>query len=458
MTMLMAGAIALTPALHAQGHGPAPAPVPAARAPAAPTPARPVSPLDAIFDAAGRGEMAPLQRALADRTTRPEVRVLLDAGLAASRYDPAAGRDPALRRMAEGGDPALRRVALRILTGTTFAQGDYEAAARYGRILAEALAMAGEAEEASATDQVWRLAALLAPHGQPRVEGPVRAATVPARADRVGLTRIDFKVNGTAQDAVVDTGANLSVLSAATARRMGVTILEGETPVSNGVEGTVATRIGVAARIEIAGTVLVNVPFLIIDDANLTFPQVPGGYDIRAIIGLPELRALGRVRLERAGRFTVLPPVERGRPAPANMHASANDLFVDLEVEGRPLPLHFDTGANQTQLSALYAASQPARLAALQTQNSHMSSAGGTRQSRTALWPEAPLALAGRGFAMPLQVMLPGDGPPPRFNGVLGADVLRRFESYTIDFARMRLSLGAPVPPAAPRPAAPAGH
>ena len=452
--MLMAGAIALTPALHAQGHGPAPV---AQAVPAAPPP-RAMGPLDAIFDAAGRGEMAPLQRALADRTTRPEVRVLLNAGLAASRNDPAAGRDPALRRMAEGGDSALRRVALRILTGTTFAQGEYEEAARYGRILAEAQAVAGEAAEASATEQVWRLAALLAPHGQPRVEGPVRAATVPARADRVGLTRIDFTVNGIVQDAVVDTGANLSVLSVATARRMGVTVLEGETPISNGVQGSVQTRIGVAARIEIAGTVLVNVPFLIIDDANLTFAQVPGGYDIRAIIGLPELRALGRVRLERAGRFIVQPPVERGRPAPANLHASANDLFADLEVEGRQLPLHFDTGANQTQLSALYAASQPERLAALQTQNSHMSSAGGTRQSRTALWPEAPLALAGRSFTMPLQVMLPGDGPAPRFNGVLGADVLRRFESYTIDFARMRLSLGAPVPAAAPRPAAPAGH
>ena len=45
-------------------------------------------------------------------------------------------------------------------------------------------------------------------------------------------------------------------------------------------------RIGVADRLEIAGTVLRNVPFLIIDDEHLTFP-LPGGYDIRAIIGLP---------------------------------------------------------------------------------------------------------------------------------------------------------------------------
>lgn len=168
---------------------------------------------------------------------------------------------------------------------------------------------------------------------------------MPAGPDKVGLTRITFSVNGRSQEAVVDTGANLSVLSAAAARRLGVTVLEGGTDVGNGVQGTVPTRVGIAARIEIAGTVMTDVPFLIIEDANLTFPQVPGGYHIPAIIGLPELRALGRVRIEQAGRFVVLPPAEAGAP---NLVASGNDLFAEVSIDGRPVPLHLDTGENQT--------------------------------------------------------------------------------------------------------------
>jgi predicted aspartyl protease len=451
---LLASALLWVPALLA--------PQPASAAQAPPTPAQPrapaaapASPVDALFEASGRGEVTGLERALADPATGAELRVLLRAALAASQLDPAAGTGPALRRLtAEGIDPALRRAALGIVTGTAFANGDYAEAARSGRLLAELLAARGQAEDAAATERTWRLAALLAGHGRPHVEGAVRAATIPARRDAVGLTRIDFTANGLMQEAVFDTGANLSVLSATTARRLGVTVLEGETPVGNGVGTTVATRIGIAARIEIGGTVLTNVAFLIIDDASLNFPQVPGGYAIPAILGLPELRALRRVKVEQAGRFTVLPP-EEGPNGPANLHASGNDLFADVIVDGALLPLHLDTGANQTALSALYAAAHPDRAAALESSANRMASAGGTSASRVAIWPNAPVTLAGRRLTLPtLPITLPAEGTQARNNGVVGSDVLRRFESYTLDFGAMRLSLGEAVAVApAPAPA-----
>lgn len=448
LTLLAAG-LACAPAVaEAQ-----PAAAQAQAAPAHAAPARAAGPVDALIDAAARGETAPLVRAIADPATAPDLRALLRAALGAGRLDPAVLRDPAVRRLAAGSDPALRRAALGILTSSAFAQGDYAEAARSGRAFGEALTGAGMAEEASATERTWRLAALLASHGRPGIEGAVRAGSVAARRDKVGLTRIDVTVNGQAQEAVFDTGANLSVLSAATAQRLGVRIEEGAVAVGNGVQTTVATRIGIAPRIEIAGTVLTNVAFLIIDDSALSFPQVPGGYSIPAIIGMPEMRALGRVRVEQAGRFMVQPPVEAATVAPpANLHAGGNDLFVDVDVAGRMLPLHLDTGAAQTGLTALYAAAEPQRVAALQTGQAGFASAGGARIRRFATWPNAPVAVAGRSLTLPaLQIGLPGDGPEERFNGVLGSDVLRRFESYTLDFRAMRLSLGAPV-------AASAGH
>ena len=409
------------------------------------TPAAETS-LDAMFEAAGRGDLAPITQALA---TNPgaEARTVLEARLAADRYDPAAASDPALARLAvQGSDPALRRAALTVIASVAYANGDYAGTQRASALLERALSENGDSDEAAAAARTRDLAALLVGRPAQRVEGAVVAGSVAAHYDRVGLPRIGVTVNGREQEAVVDTGAHLSVLSRDTARRMGITILEAETRVSNGVEGTVPVRIGVADRLEIAGTVLRDVSFLIIDDEELTFP-LPGGYDIRAIIGLPVLRALGRVRIENEGRFSVLPPAGASDAAP-NLHASGNDLFVDVGIGGRNVPLYLDTGANQTSLSALYAEAEPARIAGLETGETQRASAGGTRRSQVATWRQAPLVLAGRNLVLPtLPVNLPDDGPPSPYYGQLGSNALRAFESYTIDFATMRLELGEPVAP-----------
>jgi predicted aspartyl protease len=438
---LLAALLALSPAARAQ---------PQPQAPAAP------SAIETAFEAAERGDLGPAERALA--TAAGDAATLLRARLAAARHDPAVARDPALARLAGSGDRRLRDAALAILTSASFAASDYRAAETWGRRLAEAQTARGDAEGAAGTERAWRLAALLAGSPAQAVEGAVREGETAARLDRVGLPRIDVAVNGAAQEAVFDTGANLSVLSAETARRLGVRLLDGASNVGNGVQGTVPIRVGIANRLTIAGTTLRNVPFLIIDDAQLTFP-IPGGYDIKAIIGLPVMRALGRMRMAAgAGRFAVLAAAEaqpaEAQPVLANMSASGNNVFVAVAVDGSEVPMHLDTGANPTRLSALYAQAHPDRVAALSRAQIGLASAGGAMRTSVATWPNAPLALAGRTLVLPsLQIALPAaGGPAPRFMGVLGSDVLARFESYTLDFGAMRLELGAPVAaPAAAR-------
>jgi predicted aspartyl protease len=432
----------------AQGHEGMAPPAPGA----APARVRAHTPLEAAFDAAELGDLGPLRRALSG--AHGDEAAVIRGRLAVARLDPAPA-DPALARIAGGRDPALRMAALSVLAADAFLRGAYAEAARWGRALGEAQAAHGDAEGAGQSEHQWQVAALLAGRPAQTVEGRIAPRTIAARTDRVGLPRIDVAVNGQAQEAVFDSGASLSVLSTETARRLGVTVIDGGASVGNGVQRVVAVRLGVADRLEIAGAILRNVPFLIIDDAQLTFPE-PGGYDIKAIIGLPVMRALGRLRMEpAAGHFSVLPPDE-ARPAQPNLVAGAGQVFVTVAVDGRDLPLHLDTGANHSSLSALYAAVYPQRIAALATSEAHMGSAGGVASARVATWRNAPLALGGRTLLLPaLPIALPAPGgPAPRSYGTLGSEALRAFESYTLDFKAMRLELGPPVP--APAPAA--GH
>lgn len=401
-------------------------------------------PLNELLEAAGRGDVRPAGEALA-ATNDTDVRTVLSAKLAASRLQVGVARDPVLQRLASSADPALRRAALGIITSAAFADGEYTEAARAGRLFAAALRDAGEQEDAAVADRTWQLAALLSDVPPQRVEGTVVTGRAAARNDKVGLPRVDLAINGVAQDAVFDTGANLSVLSAELAKRMGVAIRDTETRIGNGVAGTVSVKVGVADRLEIAGATLRHVVFLVIDDSQLSFASVPGGYDIKAIIGLPVLRALGRIRYEQSGRFTVQPPIDAPH-AFAPLHASGNTLFADVRVSGAVMPLLLDTGASKTDLTARYAAAHPEVVEQLPRRSVQSASAGGARTQETATWSNVPLALgSSRLIHHALAVALPGEGAMPQNYGTLGSDVLSRFNSYTVDFAKMQLEVGRPV-------------
>ena len=406
--------------------------------------AQPRESLDSLFEAAERGEIAPLENALAGERSEA-ARLLLAARIAAMRGDDGAAADPRLRAIAGGADPEQRRAALVLLMSSALSAGRYADAARDGQALLAALDSNADAERRTGLENAAQLAAALAGQPPQRLDGAVTPGSIAARVDRVGLPRIEIAVNGTAQEAVFDTGAAMSVLSAETAQRLGVRILDAQTQVGNGVQGNVPVRVGIADRLEVAGTTLRNVPFLIIDDAQLTFP-LPGGYDIKAILGLPQMRALGRVRMA-PDRFSVLPASGSTTAAP-NLRSAGSDLYLDVLIDGELVPLFLDTGANRSSLSERYAAANAGRVAGLQTAQANSASAGGTRSQRIATWTNAPLSVAGRSLVLPrLSVALPGEGPARRDYGMVGEDVLRAFQHWEIDFRAMRLELGEPAAP-----------
>ena len=421
-------------------------PVPAAAATMSVQAAAPARPdVDALLEGVSRGEMAPIDQALAGPLPA-DTAALLRAARRAASYDATVTADPALARLAAGQDPVLRRAALSLLTAAAFANSDYARAASAGRQLEEALRAGGKLREAEGVGRSWRLAALLADRTGLR-QANVSPGSIAATRDVVGMNRIQIGVNGTAQEAVIDTGANLSVLSAETARRLGVTQIEGGVDVENSVEGTVPVRVGIVERMEIAGTTLRNVPVLIIDDSALSFTLPTGPFSIKAIVGLPELRALGRVQIS-ATQFSVLAPAAAGAAEAQNLHGNAGEAYVDVVLGGRTVALLLDTGANRTSLSARYAAANAEAVAALPTRSASNQGAGGVRAQAVARWTDVPVAIGGRELVLPeISIALPpvAGSPPPQSNGTFGQDVLRRFESYTLDFRAMRLSLGAPV-------------
>ncbi|WP_149194650.1 aspartyl protease family protein [Luteimonas suaedae] len=430
---------------------------PMAMAQAGDAPPLPAAQAEALLADARKGEVFALEVAL-PRIADPQLATLAQARIAASRLqDAAALRALAPFFSARDADPRHLRIAWSIAADAGFAAGDYARAADATGAWQALLAAHGDPDgRAADVAQFHGIATQLAAVA-PQAVLAFAPETVATRRDKVGLQRATMAVNGTDQEAVLDTGANLSVVSASTARRLGLRLLEGEASVGSGSRQAVATRLGVAERLEFAGLTLANVVFLVLDDAQLEMP-VPGGYRIDAILGFPVMRALRRIRFDADGRLTPEPVADADDlpgDLPGNLRVVGSDLYVDVSVNGIAVPLHLDTGAPHSSLSSRFAQRHASLLQGLPQERQRVGGAGGTTERRIATWPDVQVRLDGRETRLPGLAVAIADSADveTRNMGILGGDVLGAFASFTIDFTRMRFELGAPVD-AASAPAA----
>ncbi|MEZ0470817.1 aspartyl protease family protein [Luteimonas salinilitoris] len=403
---------------------------------------------------AGKGEVFALEAAL-PRIADPQLATLAQARIAASRLqDDAALRALAPFFSAQDPDPRHLRIAWSIAADASFAAGDYARAADATGAWQALLATHGDPDDrADDVAQFHGIATQLAAVPPQAVLAFAPEAVATCR-DKVGLLRATMAVNGIDQEAVLDTGANLSVVSASTARRLGLRLLEGEASVGSGSRDAVPTRLGVAERLEFAGSTLSNVVFLVLDDAQLEMP-VAGGYRIDAILGFPVMRALRRIRFDADGRLTPEPVADGDADGPAgNLRVVGSDLHVDVSVDGIAVPLHLDTGAPRSSLSSRFAQRHASLLQGLPQGRQRVGGAGGATERRIATWPDVRVRLDGRETRLPELTIAIADSADveTRNMGVLGGDVLGAFASFTIDFARMRFELGAPVDEASAPP------
>lgn len=394
----------------------------------------------AVRDAAAVAD-GPRLEALRERTGDEGLNALIRSWLAAAALDEdaAVAAFDAYRR-SSAATPELTALGRSIIAGSQFASGDYREAAEAAAAWEQGLGADSGPEEALSASQTRSVATLLA-RAEPQRMDPSRPEPVPTAIDAAGLVRAPMTVNGWEISAVLDTGANLSVLSVSAAERLGVTVLEGSGSVGSTTQDAVPVRLGVADTLVIGGATLRNVAFLIIDDSALSFP-LPGGYTIEAIIGFPVFRALGRTTFTKDGWFTW--STEARDPMPANVYVRGSNLHVVVEIGAERLPLHLDTGAGGSDLSS---AAFP-RLAPhgfQRTEVRRTAGAGGSKDSAVRILAPLTMMIDDQSLchaALPLE---PEDAAGADSLGTLGQDILGAFDSYTLDLDHMTFELGAPA-------------
>jgi Aspartyl protease len=277
-------------------------------------------------------------------------------------------------------------------------------------------------------------------------EGPTRLKT---ERNALGSINTLLTVNGVRGRWLLDTGANLSVVSRSFANRLGLKLLPGTGQTRAGVTGIESPlQLALLPTLQMGGDTLHNVVVMVLDDANLKVGLGKQAYQINGIIGYPVFQALGTVTFLHNGGFEAGENT-RSSLAGARMYLKLLTPVIECAVQGRNLPFSFDTGASETNLSVRYYNQFHGDSREWKKGKTKSFGAGGVVKRTIYFQPELHLGIGTRTVTLqrvPIFPSIMGAGIDDLY-GNLGQDVVAKFDSFTLDFSAMTFRLGEPISP-----------
>jgi hypothetical protein len=254
---------------------------------------------------------------------------------------------------------------------------------------------------------------------------------------------LPLTVNGRRVNWLLDTGANVTMISDAEAARLGLVIRDSEGRAADLAGGSTGVRTAIARRLVVGRTQLEDVPFLLTPADQMPWRELPPGK--QGILGLPLAIALDALRWTRTGAcHTGSTTVDASsRPTSPNLRYDRLHIVTKVDVDGKTLEFLLDTG-NQagTQLWERFGKDFDSLVKERGRRGSaRVTQIGGATDRDIIVIPGMQLKVGGKDTTLPEGKLFSrpvGDG---RFHGLLGMDVLSQATEVTIDFRSMTLTL-----------------
>jgi hypothetical protein len=278
-------------------------------------------------------------------------------------------------------------------------------------------------------------------------DGAVRLKT---ERNPLNSMNVDLTVNGVQGPWLLDTGANLSVVSKSFAERLGLKFLPGVTQTQAGLTGIEnPLRVALLPTLPMGGATLHNVVALVLDDANLNINLGKQAYQINGIIGYPVFQALRTITFLHDGEFEAGDEA-RAAGTGARMYMNQLTPIIECKVEGSDLPFSFDTGASSTDLLVRYYQQFHSASKGWKRSKTMSAGAGGVVKRKIYIQPQVKIGIGDKTVTLekvPIYTSGTGTDTNEQLYGNLGQDVVADFESFTLDFSTMTFSLGNLLPP-----------
>jgi len=257
--------------------------------------------------------------------------------------------------------------------------------------------------------------------------------------DKANLLNLPVQINEQKMDFVFDTGANLSVVTASTAQKAGLKIIESSVSVGSSTDAKVKSKLAVAPVLKIGNSTVHNAVFLVLEDKSLFFPQVD--YQINGIIGFPVMESFGNVTITQKNEISVkAKPIQQNFEP--NLCLDGFDLLAAAYFGNRRMTFVFDTGAVTSTFYPLFFKAEKQKILKFsKLQKMKIGGAGGTKDVNAYSFRNLDLTIAGKKarIARAKIIVEPVNDEGKYFYGNLGQDLIKQFARMTLDFKSMRI-------------------
>ena len=242
-------------------------------------------------------------------------------------------------------------------------------------------------------------------------------------------------VNGIQEEFIFDTGANLSTITESQAVKMQLKLIDQSVAIGSSTQNVVQSKLAVADSLLIGDILFENVVFIVMPDAQLTFPEI--NYAIKGIIGFPVMDQMGEVHLLKNGNLFI--PKEVAKKQEQNMFFEGLTPVVRLRSNKRTLLFTFDTGARTSELSIkYYKAHKIAVKRKGEMQKNQRGGAGGNVEVNEYMLFNFPMTIGAHQLSLEkIPVTMEEYWFNAYFDGNLGQDVFMKFNSLIINFEHM---------------------
>jgi predicted aspartyl protease len=267
-----------------------------------------------------------------------------------------------------------------------------------------------------------------------------RSARIHADVRKNGVT-LPLSIHGKTVHWALDTGANISIMSEAEARMLGVAVDDSSASVDDSAGGKAKVRTAVVDELALGGVRLRNVAFLVLPDSQEPMRDQPPGE--RGLIGLPVALALRSIGWSSDGTFEIQPRSLKAGSDDGNLAFDGLTPVTRVRFEGRELDCIVDSGNGAgTQLWTRFA-NDFADLLKQRGKKSRkrVTMVGGSNQRETVELPEIELRVGGLNATLRSAQVFSKPVGDDFHHGLLGMDVLSQAREVRIDFTSMTMQL-----------------